>query len=410
MRYHLKTLLIIAILCSSAICHAQVWTQVFGPLGEDVEAIYADDSGRVFIGTDTAAFSTTDNGLTWQWDTAGLDAPDEFSFLELSNGMLFAGTELSGIFRSTDYGRVWKSANQGLPDSAFVSAIICDSSQGLFAALAIHGIYYSSDQGDHWALRSSGLPTGSINALTRAPNGDLYAGLTGYIARSTNQGGNWTLCDTLEPSFEVIALGADSTGDIFAGAFPGMILHSRDGGATWDTINPPQPLPAVRCIATSNGLLFVGTYGSGVWKSTDMGDHWSPIIDGITGDDLKVLCCTITKDSELFIGTLTASVFRTNIFDVSSVQPPVASNVETASSIELTKSGTLLHFALPSAQWVDGSVYDFAGRKLCELCSGLFIAGEHAISLENYQERYGACFIVLRTEDSRSIQLLPTQQ
>ncbi len=43
---------------------AQVWTQVFGPLGEDVEAILADDSGRVFIGTDTAAFSSFDNGAT----------------------------------------------------------------------------------------------------------------------------------------------------------------------------------------------------------------------------------------------------------------------------------------------------------------------------------------------------------
>ncbi len=402
----MKTLVTIALLCFSGMCRAQGWAQVFGPLGEDVEAILADDSGRLFIGTDTAAFSSVDNGAIWEWDTSGLDAPDEAAFVEMRNGTLLAGAEVSGIFRSSDYGLHWEASRAGLPDSSSVHSIVCDSDQELFAALSEHGVYYSSDEGNQWSSRSYNLQNDLIFSLTLAPDGDLYAGLTGFIAKSTDRGLDWAVCDTLQPSDEVLALSADSAGNIFAGIYHdtiGMILRSRNNGATWDTASPVQPLPAVRCFATARGLLFAGTYGSGVWRSSDLGDHWIQMNDTLTGNNLKVLCSTIAGDSELFIGTLSASVFRADIASASFVQLPIVPNSEVSFSAEQSASGVILHFMLPAAQQVELSVYDVAGRRLGELCNGLFAAGEHAVSFDSRQVTNGVCFAVLTTLSGRYV-------
>jgi ligand-binding sensor domain-containing protein len=396
-------LVLIAIFISGA-AHAQAWNLVFSPDGEDIEAILADHSGRVFIGTDTGAFSTIDNGSHWEIDTAGLEAPDEFSFVELRDGALFAGTEITGIFRSSDYGLHWQVLSMGLPDSSFVPAMVCDSSQGLFAALASYGIYYSSDEGNHWESRSTGLPNDEIFSMTISPTGDLYAGLTGFIVRSTNEGVNWTVSDSMPSSNEVLALCADSSGDIFAGLFPGMILRSRDKGTTWDTISPTQAIPAVRCLATTNGTLFVGTYGSGVWKSTDLGDHWSQMSDGLTGENLMVLCCTIEGDSDLFIGTLASDIFRANIASPSSVHYPFLTNGSINFSVEQSPSGVTLRFVLPSEQQVELSVYNIKGRQICDLCNGLFPAGDHAFAFNTRLISDEVCFAVLTTPSGRYVQ------
>ncbi len=404
MMHFIKVFIAAALICCSGICQAQSWSQVFGPLGEDVEGIFADGSGRVFIGTDTGVFSTTDDGINWRNDTTGLDAPDQFSFVEMRDGTLLAGTELGGIFRSSDYGLHWEAANDGLPDGSFVPVIICDAEQGIFAGATTHGIYYSSDDGSNWELRSNGLPNVSTASMTLSPNGDMYVGLTGFIAKSTDRGFDWTVCDTLQPADEVLALSADSVGDIFAGIFPGKILRSRDKGNTWDIISPAKALDPVRCLANANGKLFAGTYGGGVWQSADAGDHWSQMIDGLTGEDLMVLCCAIEGDSELFIGTLAADVFRTNISPASSVPIPDVSNQGIIFSSEQSPSGVMLHFLLPSNQQVTVTVYDVSGRNLGEFCNGFFTEGDHTVLFDSHLTNNGAYFAVMTTPSGRYVQ------
>src|SRR5579872_3299674 len=90
----------------------QSWTPVFGPRGEDVEGMgYAD--GWLFIGTDTAAFTTSVSTMQWQDDSAGMTGDEVFSFLLLSNNILLGGSETDGIFRSSDFGLHWEHSSSG---------------------------------------------------------------------------------------------------------------------------------------------------------------------------------------------------------------------------------------------------------------------------------------------------------
>ena len=69
---------------------------------------------------------------------------------------------------------------QGGPPGASVSKILSFPSEPglLFAATNFSGIYRSSDAGQNWALRNSGLTIATVRALAGVPE-QLYAGTAG---------------------------------------------------------------------------------------------------------------------------------------------------------------------------------------------------------------------------------------
>ena len=384
---------------------SQPWHRLLNvPGGDDVEAMLVDSSGRLIVSTDTGAFSTTDQGNTWQNDTAGLEAPDEFAFAEMKDGTLIAGTEIAGIFRSSDFGEHWESSSVGLPDSATVRGIVCNASQELFAALEEYGVFYSSDRGNHWVQRDTGLPKSILSCLTLASNGDLYVGLNGSIARSSNDGLNWMVCDTLSPQDEALALACDSSGTIFAGTFYTNVLRSSDHGMTWDTVSPPQTAP-IRAIDVAGNSLFVGTYGTGEWKSSDFGNHWVPFSDSLSGKDLDVLCSSIYNDTELFIGTLTASVFKASLSPASSVSEST-STFKPSLSLERTERGEALCVVLNGAETIQLELYDPLGRQIRTLYSGFVSAGEHVFPLDMVRNGSGFVRLLIGIENQTPYEVI----
>jgi hypothetical protein len=141
---------------------------------------------------------------------------------------LFAGTQGSGVYRSTNGGTWWSAVNAGLTDhsgtssSVFALALSPDGTGGtnLFAGTEGDGVFRSTNNGSTWTWTSSGLTyTSVLSIVISGPN--LFAGIVGGgVYRSTNNGTNW---NRVGPYVNVLCL-ATSGPNVFAGC-PSSIFH-----------------------------------------------------------------------------------------------------------------------------------------------------------------------------------------
>jgi len=87
---------------------------------------------------------------------------------------LFAGTGEEGIFRSTDNGTTWNSANSGIPQYTSVHSFAANGIN-LFAGTWLKGVFLSTNNGESWS--PSGLSDKIVFALFATPDGmNLFAG------------------------------------------------------------------------------------------------------------------------------------------------------------------------------------------------------------------------------------------
>jgi photosystem II stability/assembly factor-like uncharacterized protein len=99
-----------------------------GPPGGAIEAIAIDpkDPNIVYAATDwSGVFKSTDGGQNWTASNLGPTKMAVFSLSidPLNVGTLYAGTA-SGVFKTVDGGRVWTNSSSGLRNTAGVPIIL----------------------------------------------------------------------------------------------------------------------------------------------------------------------------------------------------------------------------------------------------------------------------------------------
>ncbi len=174
--------------------------------------------------------------------------------------IVYAGSDVGGVFKSVDGGKTWQTANHGLKND-FIRAIVIDPGDSRVIYLATAGgVHKSTDAGKSWELKRSGFPPVSrdgfsapINALAVSPEDSniLYAGI-----------GN-----------------RESYGS-------GRLYKSRDAGESWFPVNAPNQIPAQAVIfsirvhpAGQNSIYIATDYG--IYKSEDGGTSWKAKNSGL---------------------------------------------------------------------------------------------------------------------------------
>ena len=134
-----------------------------------------------------------------------------------STSHIFAGTEGSGVFRSTDNGDNWVQI--GLTNK-FVQAFSINSSGHIFAGTAENGVFRSTDNGNSWTQISTGISNINVQSLAINSADHIFAGdPENGVFRSTDNGDNWTEINTGLTNTIVNSLAINSTSHIFAGTF-----------------------------------------------------------------------------------------------------------------------------------------------------------------------------------------------
>ena len=217
-------------------------------------------------------------------------------------GIILAGSDLSGAYRSLDRGRSWDviGASRGLA-VAHVSTVAFDARDPAILYLGTEaGLYRSTDAGGQY-LRVLG--TGYVSSIAAAPGDSLvlYAGCSplfnsgdAAVYASRDRGQSWrSVSRDLPGRLRVLKLMVDprnadrvyllSGWDRFVPDAARVLLRSVDGGRTWRALAPTVgEIWDAALDPTRPGTLYLttghdvpGGWSGEVWRSDDAGDTWS---------------------------------------------------------------------------------------------------------------------------------------
>jgi photosystem II stability/assembly factor-like uncharacterized protein len=220
----------------------QSWSEALpGPTAQAVfaVAVHPANDQVLFVGTRDGLWKTEDAGNQWSKVTVGL--PDRhvtlaMAFCAYAPYHAYLGTARHGVFHSVDGGHSWVPASQGLPAAPGdghimpVRSLLVDPANGEVAYVGseMAGVFKTTDGGQTWQAINSGLPQ-LITRRTYPPQ--LAVSLEDpsilYVAvgraehshlvrtalyRSTDGGQSWHLVDLRFPAnITVLAVEVDPT-------------------------------------------------------------------------------------------------------------------------------------------------------------------------------------------------------
>jgi len=286
-------------------------------------------ANTLYAGTDfDGIWKSTDSGNSWFKSSSGFDGhlivfnividPQNTNTLyaAIAGGTAFC---IGNIYKSTDGGATWEKKDNGITrysgaytNAIFSLAIDPDNPLLVYAGTNLYGVFKSSNGGETWGAINDGLPFSismpdyreTVNALAIDPHHSnrLSAIIQGKYFIYDNTGwqmvSDYTGTDTIftdhlyfHPTDPSIIYGV---GDRFA--------KTTDGGKNWLTYprGASVPLGEVPDIAfhsaspdtiyAASAALFaydVEGYAGGVYKSVDQGQTWALAPQGITATPIQ---------------------------------------------------------------------------------------------------------------------------
>jgi Tat protein translocase TatC len=284
--------------------HGQEVVPMFAP---SIQAIAVGKDQTVYAGSFGAGlFRSSDRGATWESAQHGLKDSFILCLTVAPDGTVYAGTFRAGIFRSRDRGHTWEALNAGLKRLEVKSLLLANSQ--VYAGTG-DGVYVLSEKTASWSSVTKGLEDTLVHTLVIGADRTLYAGTSGkgvFRYKTGNADSKWTrlregLVDhegLIENFIRVLAM--DKEQSLYAGTFDGGLYRSQDKGATWKPISRALPNDSIRAVVVSDRGLFVGT-GRGIFKTVDQGRQWMPVNKGLT--ELSIQSLVDSGDGTLYAGT-----------------------------------------------------------------------------------------------------------
>lgn len=213
---HIMPLICLLAICLSVLpATAQFWQATTGPAAS-VTCLVTNSKGHVFAGTDySKVYRTTDRGDNWDFSDKGID--DGVNFVTISslklgaNDDIYAAVNGVGLFRSRDNGSTWQKLDIGLnisPSSRICvnTKITSNGTTNIFVGYdngpAELLMRLSLNNGDSFVeVPRSTIPgeTSALFEVFQSPNSDKLFVLVAYnkgLYRSTNRGTSWTRIDS----------------------------------------------------------------------------------------------------------------------------------------------------------------------------------------------------------------------
>lgn len=403
---------VIAALAALALCIAILparaqWVQTNGIDGPTVFSISSIGDSLV-AGTSSdyvhfgGIFLSTDDGLTWALMKSDLPTyTDVHSFCKMKNAKgeerVFIGTE-TGPFCSTNHGANWMLRNDR---NVWGATIVVADAQYLYACTNTDGLFRSSDDGITWEDANDGIPELHVGRPgARATQSLLsiqdprfewgfFVGVEGVhhindtcrILRSSDHGETWQNTGNGIPPFsQVYCLAAGPTvsghPDIYAGTVDGF-FHSTDYGNSWIKSATGLGAHIINSIAAVDHYVFAGT-DKGVYCSWNVSSRWFEANEGFSYHDIRSL---FIFGKYIYAGTSGLGVWRRPLselipVDVEQPQMPTAFTLDQNYPNPITGQ-TSIGYALHKPEYMTLKVYNALGAEVATVMEGRQNAGRH---------------------------------
>mgnify|MGYP001558605779 CR=1 FL=1 len=256
-------------------------------------------NGVLLAGTQlNGVFRSTDNGASW----SGGQSLVTLALAVIGNDAFQA--TLSGVMRSTDNGATWNSANSGIPPTNNTRSLGVLGAT-LFVGMGNNGdkggVYRSTDLGGTWVEKNTGYINTQVLTLLKPNATTLLAGnADGGLYRTTNNGTTWTFIRNFGTGVTSLYSGG-SYMFLGTGASGGSVHRSSDNGNTWSFSGTGLPTSGnITGIVEIGGFTIVSSSSGGIYRSTNGGTSWAVSNSGLTNTSVNAL---ITFGSYTYAGT-----------------------------------------------------------------------------------------------------------
>jgi hypothetical protein len=246
---------------------------------------------------------------------------------------IYAGTAVSGVFKTTDAGATWNAT--GLTGGA-VHALVIDPQNptNVYAAFSNAGIVKSADGGTNWS--ATGLTSGFVRRLAIDPltPTTLYAVIPDAgVFKSTDAGATWNASLRVEwlfgqnPTLQALAIDPHQPTSLYVSAVfitSEMVwveaLKSWDAGLSWCTTGYvnfySEALNAFAIEPRSDPLMPAPVYAgfdAGLFRSTDEGANWNAtgLNDARGGPTIGTLAIDPNQPATVYAGLISGWVAAT---------------------------------------------------------------------------------------------------
>jgi hypothetical protein len=290
-----------------------MWESAGGPYGGNAEALLVASDGVLYAGTDGAGvFRSTDDGASWA--QTALTRISVTSFAEMGT-RIFAGTIGGGVFRSDDGGNSWQAMNHELtsivqtvgfrpPDVLALTVwggSLYVSTRDNIGGVPTGGVFRSDNRGNSWTSTKATLfLLGGWSASLVGFGDALYMATSEGVFRRQLGGGSWGPAGM--GGLQVESLAASSN-RLFAGT-PSGVFSSSDG-LSWRQHGLQSHL--ISTLFMSDTTLYAASHDSGVFRSEGAGVSWLGSSAGMSNTDVHSLALSGTR---LYAGTKGGGVFR----------------------------------------------------------------------------------------------------
>ncbi len=223
----------------------------------------------------------------------------------------------------------WENIGPGGGGYLMSCAIQPDNANIMYIGSDVAGIHKTTDGGATWTKANNGLASSTTSAdaygieniiIDHTDYNILYAAGWGGVFKTTDAGASWTRIFKKSRSFGALAIDPADHNIVYAGIGEldtdmdgkGELYRSTDGGQNWEKISSGFHRKAVIYgvaidpdSSPSSRTIIVGT-GKGVYKSTDGGENWQKANSGISVKNIRMM------DSLYKNGTLTIYIISYN--------------------------------------------------------------------------------------------------
>jgi photosystem II stability/assembly factor-like uncharacterized protein len=394
------------------------WTKLNTGLADTCILSMLADNGRLFAGSKSGIFLSSNNGTSWATIKGGLPVKAAINALTKNGSTLFAATDTAGIFSSQDSGKNWKAVNNGVPaidtNRRRFYPVVNFALLGTKLFAGGEGIFFTDNNGANWTQLNAkalgyviSLTAGEYSLLTSVRRYEIRE-VDGYdsVYRYDETGADWVQINSGLPNLtylnlHVSTLGAIGT-TIFAGtsvwgAFGKGIFRSSNNGTTWIPANAGiLDSASINSFFTHNSTIFIGT-SLGVFISTNSGLSWTDFNSRKTFDAYSFA----VSGNYIFAGSPTSGVWRRPLGEVRILSYNTLKNVQySADVIHATISRShqtmVINLTLRRQEKITVGIYDLLGAQVGLPVNRYMEPGKHFFTWNMRGFSKGPCIVKIQ--------------